>query len=64
MHSVGVSEAPSGIDMPHGLLKRWDTEKYYAAEAVGGLTMYVRAAAFAPGLDAFDADLFRYMQCL
>ncbi len=39
--------------------QRWDTEKYYAAEPAGGLSMYVRLGAFLPGMDAFDADLFR-----
>ena len=39
--------------------QRWDTEKYYAAEPAGGLSMYVRLGAFLPGMDAIDADLFR-----
>ncbi|KAK9841826.1 hypothetical protein WJX81_005522 [Elliptochloris bilobata] len=40
-------------------LQRWDMEKYYAPEAAGGLTMYVRLGAFVPDIDSFDAALFR-----
>ena len=44
------------IQVPHG---RWDLEQYYAPEAHGDLTMYVRHAAFVDNLDTFDAGLFR-----
>ena len=40
-------------------MQRWDLEEYYAPEAAGGLTMYVRLGAFVPELDSFDAALFR-----
>ena len=42
--------------IPHS---RWDLEPYYAPEARGNLTMYVRHAAFIDDLDSFDASLFR-----
>ena len=44
-------------------MQRWDLEEYYAPEAAGGLTMSVRLGAFVPGLDGFDAALFRCVRC-
>lgn len=63
-HGEGITGFWQGLQQEHDMPssvphQRWDLEHYYAPEARGDLTMYVRDAAFLKDLDAFDAGLFR-----